>query len=68
MWQNPQRTTELVTFNEEILNPIQDGHFWGCSRMGGGEQKDPLPKICHTYPTTMKLGSYTLPKQDPKNT
>ena len=26
-----------------------------------------LPKICHTYPTMMKLDSYTLPKEDPKN-
>ena len=24
------------------------------------------PKICHTYPTKMKLDSYTLPKEDPK--
>ena len=32
-------------------------HGWG-----GG-----LPKICNTYPTKMQLGSYTLPKEDPKN-
>ena len=24
-------------------------------------------KTCHTYLTTMKLGSYTLPKEDPQN-
>ena len=30
-------------------------------------KKVPLPKICHTYPTMMKLGSYTLSKEDPKN-
>ena len=35
------------------VNPIQDGHFWGCSRMV--EQKAPLSYICHTYP-----------KEDPK--
>ena len=30
------------------FNPIQDGHFWGCSWMGaGGGKKAPLPKICH---------------------
>ena len=29
---------------------------------GGG-----LPKIYHTYRTMMKLGSYTLPKEDAKN-
>ena len=36
-------------------------------RGGGGWQKAPLPKICHTHPTMMKLGSYTLPKEDPKH-
>ena len=29
------------------------GHGWG----GGGGKKAPLPKICHTYPTMMKLGT-----------
>ena len=37
------------------LNPIQDGPFWGCSQMGGN--RAPLPKICHLYPTIMKLGA-----------
>ena len=32
------------------INPIQDGHFRGCSQIGG-------PKICHTYPAMMKLGT-----------
>ena len=40
-----------------ILNPIQDGHFWGCSRMGGGAKSPPLPKVCHTYPLMIKLGT-----------
>ena len=26
-----------------------------------------LLKICHTYPTMMKIGSFTLPEEDPKN-
>ena len=52
-------------FSFPLINPIHDGFFRGCSRMGGGK-KAPLPKICHTYPTMMKLGSYTLPKEDPK--
>ena len=30
--------------------PIQDGPSRGCS-------KDPLPKICHTYPTMIKLNT-----------
>ena len=34
MWPDPQET-------EEILNPIQNGPFRGCSRMGG-KQGPPL--------------------------
>ena len=40
-------------------------HKWGGG--GGGGKKLPLPKISYTHPTMMKLGSYTLPKKDPKN-
>ena len=25
-----------IHVNEPLLNTIQDGSFWGCSRMGGG--------------------------------
>ena len=40
------------------FNPIQDGIFRGCLRMGGGGgKKPPLSKICHTYPTMIKLGT-----------
>ena len=40
------------------INPIQDGLFRGCSRMGGrGANRSLLHKICHTYPTMMKLGT-----------
>ena len=48
---------EKTDFDDKRKNicPIQDGHFRGCSRMGGG-QKALLPKIFHTYPTMMKLG------------
>ena len=38
-----------------VVKPIQDWPFCGCSRMGG--QKGTLPKICHPYPTMMKLGT-----------
>ena len=41
-----------------------DAGGWGWG--GGGGQKGPLPKICHTYPATWQ--SYTLPKENPKNT
>ena len=39
-----------------LFNFIQDGHFRECSRTGQ-EHKSPLPKICHTNPTMMKLGT-----------
>ena len=39
------------------LNPIQDGPFRGCSSMGRGKKDPLLSKICHTYPTMMKLGT-----------
>ena len=38
-------------------------HEW----WGGGGKKAYLPKIFHIYPTMMKLDSFTLPKEDPKN-
>ena len=44
----------------DCFNPLQDGSFRGCSWMGGrggGGKKSPLPKICHTYPTKMKLST-----------
>ena len=46
--------------------------YWGWAFLGlltdGGErQKARVPKICPTYPIMMKLGSYTLAKEDPKN-
>ena len=65
---NPRGNINLVHFRgHDNFNPIQGGLFWGCSWMGGWGQKGPLPKICHTYPAIMKLGSYTLPREDPKN-
>ena len=41
--------------------------FFGAVQGLEGDQKGPLPKICHTYPTMMKLGSCTLPKEDLKS-
>ena len=29
--------------------------FFGAAHGWGGGKKPPLPKICHTYPTMMKL-------------
>ena len=34
----------------------------------GGAKKAPHPKICYTYPTMMKLKTYTLTREGPKNT
>ena len=49
----------LLCSTNEIFNPIQDGLFRDCSRMGeGGRAFWPtLRKICHTNPTMMKLGT-----------
>ena len=38
------------------INSIQMG-FFGAAHGWGGEQKAPLPKICHIYSTMMKLGT-----------
>ena len=47
------------------VNPIQDGHFWGCSRMM--EQKAPsLLHLSHISYNDETWHSYTLPKEDPK--
>ena len=66
-WTSLLQLTELYKFFT-TLNPIQDAYFWSCSWIGGrGGKNVPLPKICHTYPKLIKLGSYSLPKEDPKN-
>ena len=38
------------------LTLFRMGLFGGCSKMAGAK-KVPLPKICHTYPANMKLGT-----------
>ena len=38
------------------LNPLFRMGFFGAAH-GWGAVKAPLPKICHTYPTVMKLGT-----------
>ena len=49
------RLSYLRSFVQHI-NPIQDGHFLCCSRMGR-VKKPHLPKICHTYLTMIKFGT-----------
>ena len=55
------KQNSVVKFVHKV-NPFQDGSFSGYLRMGA---KSPLPththtqltKICHTYPTMIKLGT-----------
>ena len=44
------------------------GIFGVAHVVGGGGAKRPPSLRPMTHPTMMKLGSYTLPKEDPKNT
>ena len=47
---------QLTNINASFQKtPIQDGHFQSCWRMG--DQTGPLPKICHTNPTIMNIGT-----------
>ena len=39
-----ERFMEDIGISEECINPIQDGLFWGCSRMGGGPFWSPFLK------------------------
>ena len=53
-----QKLSFILYWFFNTFNPVQDGIFLGCSRMGGGIAKRPhLPKICCTYPTMMKHGT-----------
>ena len=37
-----------------VLTLFSVGLLYCCTRVGGGEQKGPLPKICHLYPKRSK--------------
>ena len=52
MWPNRQFPAESVTFTKNIFNSIHDGLL-----KDGGPKSFFLPKIIHTYPTMMKLGT-----------
>ena len=47
------QTAQKMKFS---INPIQDGPFRDCLQIGEGPKKT-LSKICHIYPTKMKLGT-----------
>ena len=38
---NENESQNKVTKDKGILSPIQDGHFRGCSQMGGGKKASP---------------------------
>ena len=40
------------------VNHIQVGSFQGCSQIAVQKCPFPFPKICHTYPTMMKLSAF----------
>ena len=63
-------TVTWLRYFRDYLTLFRMGFFGAAHRWlwvigGGGGKKAPLPKICHTYPTMMKLGSYALPQEDP---
>ena len=49
-----------------LVNPIQDGTFWGCSRIWGTKSLASL-KSSHKSYNDESWHSYTLPKEDSKN-
>ena len=52
------RTEDRYKSSKRIrFNRIQDELFLGWSQMGEVGKKAPFPKICHKYPTMMKLGT-----------
>ena len=61
MWKKTFQICNLgitnLSYSLHCFKPIQDGLFRGCSQTERGAKKAPLPKICQTYPTMMKLGT-----------
>ena len=54
----------------KIYNPIKDGHFLGCSRIGGGRGEGKKASSLKSVTQILQwwnLASYTWPKEDPKN-
>ena len=45
----------LLTLTLFRIDNFGAAHGWG--EEGGGAKKPSLPKICHTYPTMIKLGT-----------
>ena len=53
------RLSETILFKVEYSLTYSGWAFSGLltDGEGGGGKKDPLPKICHTYPAMIKLGA-----------
>ena len=51
------RKTIKEYFENINVDPIQDGPFRGCPRMGVGAKRPLLLKICHTHPAITNLGT-----------
>ena len=58
----------MLALIKHVLNPIQDGPLRGYSQMRGVTKRPPVSKIFHTSCIDESWQSYTLPKEDPKNT
>ena len=69
-WQKTNEFPSYIQVNRNrmlfSINPIQMVFFGAAHGWGAKKVPPPLLKICHTYHTMMKFGSYTLPKEDPK--
>ena len=48
------------------VNPIQNGHFWGCSRMEGAKRSPPSKILSHISCNDETWHNHTLPKEDKK--
>ena len=56
MFAKHKLTIDNIGFAGGILTLFRMGFFAAAHELRRGRgQKDPLPKICHTYPTMMKL-------------
>ena len=56
-----------INYRTYVFNPIQDGLFRGCSRMGGAFWPPLFQNLPHISYNDESWHSYTLPKEDPKN-
>ena len=55
---------DVINPGQLVLTLFMMGIFGAAHGWGG--QKCPFPKICHTYPTMMKLGTVTLTQRRSK--